>query len=228
MTCADAGDETSASIDASIAAAINADNTISAKVTANVIPDGSGSRLRISHDNGTNMQVTQANSDTFMSTVGLDVADVRISATINVRSDILLTPSLISTGAVQWDSARGASGQYLMSAADETIVKAIAENLNTNITFKLAGGLTSVAATFAQRAAEIVGNNASLADNNERDSKMQQALTESLEHKQKSAAGVNLDEEMAMLIVFEQAYAAAARCMTTVNNMFEALEKIAA
>jgi len=156
------------------------------------------------------------------------VADVRISATINVRSDIILTPSLITTGAVQWDSARGVSGEYLMSAGDETIIKALAEQLNTNLTFKLSGGLASVASTFAQRAAEIVGNNAILADDNERDSKMQQALTDSLEHKQKSAAGVNLDEEMALLIVYEQAYAAAARCMTTVNNMFEALERIAA
>ena len=211
-----------------IAAAINADNTISAKVTANVIPDGSGYRLRVSHDNGTNMQVTQANGNTFMTNTGLDVADVRISATINVRSDIILTPSLITTGAVQWDSARGVSGEYLMSAGDETIIKALAEQLNTNLTFKLSGGLASVASTFAQRAAEIVGNNAILADDNERDSKMQQALTDSLEHKQKSAAGVNLDEEMALLIVYEQAYAAAARCMTTVNNMFEALERIAA
>jgi flagellar hook-associated protein 1 len=48
---------------------------------------------------------------------------------------------------------------------------------------------------------------------------------DSLKAKSDSVRGVNLDEEMSDLILFEQAYAAAARLIGVIQNMFEALER---
>jgi flagellar hook-associated protein 1 FlgK len=191
-----------------------------------MIPDGSGERIRISHNNGSSFQLTDGNNETILSGAGIDLADVRTSTTLSVRSDILSNPGGIATGTVQWDAARGNAGEYFMSTADETTVAAMAAALTGTTNFSVAGGLSNVSNTFSQRAASIIATNANLANDNERDISSQRALQESLVFKQTSEAGVNLDEELANLIIFEQAFSASARVISTINDMFDALERI--
>jgi flagellar hook-associated protein 1 FlgK len=210
----------------SIVTAINNDSTLSQTFTAGMIPDGSGERIRISHNNGSSFQLTDGNNETILSGAGIDLADVRTSTTLSVRSDILSNPGRIATGTVQWDAARGNAGEYFMSTADETTVAAMAAALTGTTNFSVAGGLSNVSNTFSQRAASIIATNANLANDNERDISSQRALQESLVFKQTSEAGVNLDEELANLIIFEQAFSASARVISTINDMFDALERI--
>jgi len=205
---------------------ISNDTTLSQKVVAAVIPDGSGVRIRFSHKNGASMQITQAAGNTFLSDAGVNIADVRVASTLQVRSDILNTPSKISVGAVQWDSTRGAAGEYLMSVADESVAQAWAETMNATTSFGTSGGLPNVSLNFAERAAAIVSTNAALASTHERNADAQLSLTESIELQFESERGVNLDEEMANLIVFEQAFGASARIITTIQRMFDALERV--
>ena len=51
------------------------------------------------------------------------------------------------------------------------------------------------------------------------------SLVEALQFKSDSVRGVNLDQEMADLLVFEQAYAAAAEIMSVIQNMIKVLER---
>ena len=205
---------------------ISNDGTLSQKIIAAVVPDGAGVRIRFSHQDGSSMQITQAAGNTFLTDTGTDIADVRVASTLQVRADILQTPSKVSAGAPQWDASRGTAGEYLMSVADETIAKAMAEAINAPTSFKVSGALPNVSTSFAERASAIVATNASLASTHERNAEAQQSLTESLERQFESERGVNLDEEMANLIVFEQAFSAAARIISTIQRMFEALERV--
>ena len=50
-----------------------------------------------------------------------------------------------------------------------------------------------------------------------------QVLADNLEAKVASVSGVNLDEELSLMIVLENAYSASARVITTTQNMFEML-----
>ena len=50
-------------------------------------------------------------------------------------------------------------------------------------------------------------------------------MVESLQFKSDSVRGVNLDEEMSDLLVYEQAFAAAARVISVIQNMIDALER---
>lgn len=205
---------------------VSNDTTLSQKITAAVVPDGSGSRLRFSHNDGSSFQITQAATDTFLSETGINIADVRVSGSLQVRSDILTAPQKISTGQAQWDSTRGVAGEYLMGTADETVAQSMAITLNGSSTFSVAGGLPVVNTSFGERAAAIVATNASLASTHERNTDAQRSLSEALNHQFESERGVNLDEEMANLIVFEQAFSAAARIITTIQRMFDALERV--
>ena len=201
-------------------------NTSATGVTATIIPDGSGQRLRISHDSGMDMTVTQANTNTLLTNIGMHLADVRISGTLAVRSDISTTPSNISTAAVQWDSNRGASGEYLLSVGDDTTITEIVSLFKTNNQFNTSGGLGSLNTSFESYASAIVATNSSLADNNKLDASFQETLRDSLQLKSDSVRGVNLDEEMSNLILFEQAYSAAARLISVIQNMFDALDRV--
>ena len=201
-------------------------NTAVSDVSATVIPDGSGQRLRLSHSSGKDMTVTQASGNTLFTTIGMHLADVRISGTIAVRSDISSSPSKISTAATQWDSTRGASGEYLLSVGDDTTATELVALFKTNNQFDTSGGLGSLNTSFESYAAAIVATNANLADDNELDTGFQETLRDSLQLKSDSVRGVNLDEEMSNLILFEQAYSAAARLISVIQNMFDALDRV--
>jgi len=195
-------------------------------ITASVVPDGSGVRLRIAHDNGSSFTVTQANGNTFLTDIGMHLADVRVASVLNVRSEIAITPAKVTTGLMQFDSNLGSSGQYFMSVGESTVIEALAEAFSSGHAFGTAGGLAQATASFSEYASKIVAENARLAANNKTDSDRQQALTDSLQFKSDTVRGVNLDEEMSDLIVFEQAFSASARVIAVIQRMIDALERV--
>jgi flagellar hook-associated protein 1 FlgK len=54
----------------------------------------------------------------------------------------------------------------------------------------------------------------------------QKTLTETLNFRYTSLTGVNLDEEVSQLMVYQQAYSAAAKVISTTQQMFEILNNI--
>ncbi len=195
-----------------------------ADVSATVIPDGSGFRLRIAHDDGIDLEVIST-AGTLLATLGMHRTETAASTSLDVRSDILNSPSKISSGAIQWDSTIGVSGEYMTSFGDDTTIQALAEQFDTTTTFKAAGGLGEMSTSFSQYSAAIVSRNASLASANEEQRVIDDGLSRSLKYKSDTFRGVNLDEEMANLILFEQAYAAAARVISVIQSMFDVLDR---
>ncbi len=193
-------------------------------VSASVVIDGSGVRLRIAHDLGSSMTLTQAGADTFLTDIGMHLADARVASTIAVRRDIVSAPAKISTGVVQWDANKGVNGEYFMGRGENSVIEALAEAFTSNNAFDTAGGLAKINNTFSQYAASIVAENSRLADTNEQDGERQRALTESLQFKSDTTRGVNLDQEMSDLIIFEQAFNASARVIAVIQRMLQALE----
>ncbi len=199
-------------------------NNIS-KLDAALIPDGAGYRLRITHENGSSFTLTQT-AGTLLSTLSMHISDARTASALAVRSDIVQTPSLISRGAVQWDSTLGASGLYYASSGDDTSALQLAQALNANTTFKTTGHLGGITVNFTGYAAQILSENANRADNNASDADLSKSLFESLKTKSDNERGVNLDEEMSSLLLYQQSYSAAARVVNVIQRMFEALNNI--
>ena len=194
-------------------------------ITAIVVPEGSGSRLRITHDTGNTITVTQGSGNTIIDELGLHVSATDISSALSVRADIASDPSRITTGRPQWNSELGSAGQYFMSVGDGTNVKALAELFTSVNSFEGAGGIPAISRTFTGYAAEIISFTSTLAASNSRDLESQRSLVEALQLKSDAVRGVNLDQEMSDLLIFEQAYAAAARVLSVIQNMIEDLER---
>ncbi len=193
-------------------------------VKASLVPDGSGFRLRVISDNGGNFSISQ-DSGTLLTDMGMHIADVGVASTIDLRSDIKTTPSKISRGTVQWDATKGAAGEYYASTGDDTSIKDMAAMLTTTNSFDTAGGIGSISLTFSEYSSSILSTNASLADSNKNDFEFQTSLSNSLKEKSDTVRGVNLDEELSSLIIFEQAYTASARIVSIIQKMFDALER---
>ncbi|MEL0106276.1 MAG: flagellar hook-associated protein FlgK [Rhodospirillaceae bacterium] len=194
-------------------------------VEAGVVPDGSGFRLRITHNQGIDLVITQDTTvpDTLLGDLGLHVADASTSQFIKVRDDILATPGLAATGAAQWDANLGTAGEYFMSPSDDTTIQQIAAAFTSTNAFDTAGGITGSTTTFTDFATSIIVDNTSKANANEIGLSFQKNLTDTLQLKSDNIKGVNLDEEMSNLILFEQAFNAAARVISVIQNMIQEL-----
>jgi flagellar hook-associated protein 1 len=114
-----------------------------------------------------------------------------------------------------------------VAVGDGSVAAAIAEAFNSQITFLSApargGGLAQTDASFSDYAASILSFSSAQTSSVQRDLGFQEGLRNELYNKNTSVSGVNMDEELSNLIIYEEAYLAAARMVTTTQQLFDAL-----
>jgi len=211
----------------SLQSIVDAINNGVPKLKAALVPDGNGYRLRISHDDGKSFTVTQASGNTLLDNLGMRLSDVRTAGALSVRSDIVLTPSLISSATMQWDSNLGPAGKYFLSVGDDTNALDMAQTLAANTTFKTAGNMGAITNSLSGYAAQIIAGNSDRANANDTDAKLSESYYDSIKTKSDNVRGVNLDEEMSTLLLYQQSYSAAARVVNVIQKMFDALDLVA-
>ena len=113
-----------------------------------------------------------------------------------------------------------------MSAGDNSGAIALQNVLTKTQAFQAAGGIAAQAASLSDYAASFYQNvstqsNAVTANQTTQDDRLNEA-----EARIQSESGVNLDEELTALTSYQQAYAAGARLLTVVNQMYEDLLNI--
>jgi flagellar hook-associated protein 1 FlgK len=186
---------------------------------AAVVGDGSGARLQITHGTDSDMQVT----GTMTGMLNIGPASTGTAGSLQVRSDIQANPSLISRGMVQYDPT---SNQFFVAAADNSSVEAMANFMNSSITMPSAGGLGQGQYTLEQYGAAIISTNSTNASNNNTQLTYQQTLVNNLTSQKGAVSGVNLDEELSNLIVYQQSYAASAKVIATMQQLLDVLNSI--
>jgi flagellar hook-associated protein 1 FlgK len=207
-----------------VAAAINADATLAAAgVSASVVVDGSGFRLRIQDSGGQNFFLSD--SGNLVATLGIKAHGTQTAADLSVRSDILADPGRVAFAAASSDPALVA-GNIGVTAGDNSIVQAIANRFNQTLSFGATGQLAAANKTLADYGASIVALNASQAQGTKDTLGWRKALFENLSHKAASISAVNLDEETANMVLLQNAYAASARVISTTAELFNVLMSI--
>lgn len=201
-----------------IAAAINADAALAAaNITASVIADGSGFRLRITDTDGDNFFV--ADSGNLVNSMSIKPRDVGVVAAIRVRNDISSDPSLISRGTSS-GAAGLAPGDLALTPGDKSIVQAIANRFNDNLSFNATNLLAGTSTSLTSYAADILSLNSTQARAVQDAHQARDVLVANLRVNTSAISGVNLDEEMSTMIVLENAYAASARVITVTEELF--------
>lgn len=156
---------------------------------------------------------TNATNDANHFFANVDIAGGKDNAaTIEVNPSLVANPGLLYNGS---------------GGPDPTIASNLATNLTATASFAAAGNFSSnQTTTLSNYGAQIIGQAATAAaaasQNNDYESQLQTQMQKRLQ----SETGVNLDEELGNLTVYQNAYAASARVITTLQTMYDALMNI--
>lgn len=198
---------------------INNDPDLSQQLNASLVPNGNGYVLRIVNSTGEQIEITDGNSG-LVDRLGLKPSNVGLAGSISVREDLLANPSKISAGSPEFNTA---TGQYQMNPAANNVATAMSKIFSGTLSFGEAGTIAATQTTLANYAATFVGNIASQTNNAEASLQYQAELTNAIATKEAKMSGVDMDEELSQLIVYQQTYAACAQSFTASKEMLDML-----
>jgi flagellar hook-associated protein 1 len=149
-----------------------------------------------------------------------------LPSTLTVRADLRAMPSRISTARLDVDP-----GPPLLATlggrGDNRGALALALALRSEHAIIARGTLPARAASMLDYAGDIIAHGAILAERARETAGREGALAEALEFRAAAVSGVNIDEEMTRLMLFQQAYSASARILTVTNQLFDELLRLA-
>lgn len=203
---------------------INGTPALADRIIANVIPDGTGERLRLSNLDGGELVVTSATGPTTaFGPLQLAPSDTGNARSIVVNPSLTLSPSRLHRGKVQFNPI---TAQYYVSVGDNSNINEVAKVFTTPRSYNLSGGLATGSLKLTDYGAAIVSNAAGRAATAKESVTYQQGLSEALVMKDAQVSQVNLDEELSQLMIFEQSYSAAAKVISTTKQMLDILNDI--
>lgn len=112
---------------------------------------------------------------------------------------------------------------YERYSGDNSTIQALAKLGINTFTFASAGGLDDTTITFDGYVGEILGYQSSKSVQAEAKLTDSQILLEGFDERLENMKGVNIDEEMANTIIYQNAYQASARIITVTSELFDAL-----
>lgn len=147
---------------------------------------------------------------------------------LNVRQDIIDNPNLVSMGTLTRSPSAVAEGEspdysYERTTGENSVAQLMAKLGLDQQQFTASGGLPTTNKSFNGYAAEILGYNASQAASATAQASDELTLLEGFQARVDSVSGVNIDEEMANTIIFQNAYSASAQVIRTVKELFDTL-----
>lgn len=201
---------------------INSDEQINQSIRAALVPNGNGYVLRIEDMMGVQLEISElTNPPTgILNTLGMAPSNAGISSTISVREDMEVSPERIANGAPVFNSN---TGKYELNQAANNIANAMAKVFATSQNFAQTGTIGQTDTTLANYASTFVGNIASATANSLSELEYQQSLTTSISLKEAEVSGVDLDEELAQMIIYQQTYAACAQAFTASKEILDLL-----
>lgn len=217
-----------ADVDA-VVAAINA-SPLAAVVTASIV----NGKVRISADNAANgVAINEGTSSVggsgFSNYFGLNdlfVGDATTSLARNiaVRGDIITNPQYLSRGELS-EGVLGV-GTTAITAGGNSVVQRLAAVFQTSISFAASGNLPASTLKLGEYATQILVDNAGEAARVKDARAFRQTVLNDVKFRAQSVSGVNIDEEMANLIVLQNSFAAASRIIAVTSELMDILAQL--
>jgi len=188
-------------------------------ITAIVEQVTGGVRLSISGPRGENLILRD--SGTLMQTLDVRPGIANAARDIAIRDALQQSPDLLARGKLREEPA--GSGNFHIGSSDDATARAMAASFNQPISFGPLGGLPATDDTLAGYGITIASFNASNAANADAEFAFQDSLHRDLLDKSLSFSGVNIDEEMANMVLYQNAYQASARLVQAADELFAIL-----
>lgn len=155
--------------------------------------------------------------------------DVRLSANnMAVSTNIASNVNLISLGrltqsAPPVDPTKPALYTYERKLGDNSVITQLAAFNTKVVPFAAAGDLGNTSLTISAYAGQMISTASAKATSNTGEANNAKLLLDGFRERADGVRGVNLDEELANTIIYQNAYSASARIITVANQFFEAL-----
>ncbi|PPR79310.1 MAG: Flagellar hook-associated protein 1 [Alphaproteobacteria bacterium MarineAlpha2_Bin1] len=146
---------------------------------------------------------------------------------VSVRSDIIENSNNLSLAQLDLSASALAGTSPALTVGDNRGVTAFQNISELQITFNDAGDITTTTKTLQEYAAMVLSDLSIKAEEAESRYEDSSALKAELSARVKNDSGVNIDEELANMILFQNAFNASARLVATTREMFEELLSIA-
>jgi flagellar hook-associated protein 1 FlgK len=155
-----------------------------------------------------------------MGKIGLDHSVTGFAQELKVHPVLSNDNSRISRGLIQYDIS---SASYFVAEGDNTIAQQLADLMAANQYFSRSGGIPAGTMSLSEYATSIISAVANKVTAATGESSYQASVVESLEYKSAEISAVDMDEEYALLIVYERSYVAASKVINTANEMLDTL-----
>ncbi|MEM6682580.1 MAG: flagellar hook-associated protein FlgK [Pseudomonadota bacterium] len=146
-----------------------------------------------------------------------------IATDIQVNPEIENNPEFLSLGLYDRTAL---VGERAITVGDGRGAARLADIQLAEAQFDAAGELQALDTTLTQYAAFVVGNAAVMAENAASQEQDTRALQITVTQRRQDISGVNIDEELSQMVVFQNAYNASARLITTAQQMFDQLLQV--
>ena len=147
------------------------------------------------------------------------------AASFGITSTVATNPARVGFGTPKI-TATTVAGNSIVSAGDNSGAIALQNAINKSESFQAAGGIAAQTATLSDYAASFYQNlatqsNAVTTNQTTQDDRLTEANS-----RVSSNSGVNLDEELTSLTTYQQAYAAGARILSVVDQLYQTLLQV--
>lgn len=152
-------------------------------------------------------------------------AQIEQARDLGVDATILQTPARLALGKLDIDGMT-VVGDIVATKGDGRGAEALANLAGQVIGVGAAGDLGAIASTIGDYASLVIANSSSKAASVEQLNAAAASIKTEVEARRSSIEGVNLDEELSNMVVYQQAYNAAARLITVAKELYDALLEI--
>lgn len=163
---------------------------------------------------------------------GLALAEVLLfgqGAKSAMTRDIALHPAYVRDPtrlALARLDTTGAVGDAVLGRGDQRGAEALRDLQQAALSFDAAGAVSASTVTLNQYAGFFLGDSAIKADRATTSASDAEALKTSVIKRRDDMTGVNMDEELSNMLVFQSSYGASARLMSTVRELYDVLISI--
>jgi flagellar hook-associated protein 1 FlgK len=147
---------------------------------------------------------------------------------LRVQDRILKNPNLVAAGDLvlqkqPTDPNAPPQYTYVRYAGDNSVAQRIAALSSKSVSFDAVSGMPATQVSLQSYTSEMLGYMASITADATDTLDNAQILYDGFNNRAEAVSGVNLDEELANTVVFQNAYSATARIVTVVDEMFQSL-----
>ena len=147
---------------------------------------------------------------------------------LKVEQRLINNANLISTGTIEQVTPSAANNNqpiytYARYSGNNSVAQAMALLNTQGVAFAAAGGLPAANESLLSYTSDVLGFISQVSSTAASDATNAQTLYNGFTTRANAVSGVNLDEELANTITFQNAYSATARVITIVNQMYSDL-----